>query len=88
MTDVEGLYRDLGDKESLIARIVVGDLKKLIASGSASAGMLPKLKSCISAVQGGVERAHILDGRMQHALLLEVFTPEGIGTMITMEPVL
>jgi acetylglutamate kinase len=88
LTDVEGLYRDLGDKESLIARIVVDDLKSLIASGSASSGMLPKLKSCISAVQGGVERAHILDGRMQHALLLEVFTPEGIGTMVTMEPVL
>ena len=87
LTDVEGLYRDLGDKDSLIARIIVNDLETLIESGSASAGMLPKLKSCISAIKGGVERAHILDGRMQHALLLEVFTPEGIGTMITMEPV-
>ncbi len=87
LTDVEGLYRDLGDKDSLIARIVVHDLEELITSGSASSGMLPKLRSCISAVRGGVERAHILDGRMQHALLLEVFTPEGIGTMITMEPV-
>ncbi|MDJ0953221.1 MAG: acetylglutamate kinase [Acidimicrobiia bacterium] len=88
LTDVEGLYRDLGDKDSLIARIIVKDLKDLIDSGSASSGMLPKLRSCISAVEGGVERAHILDGRMQHALLLEVFTPEGIGTMVTMEPVL
>jgi acetylglutamate kinase len=88
LTDVEGLYRDLGDKDSLIARIIVSDLSKLIQSGSASAGMIPKLRSCIAAVEGGVERAHILDGRMQHALLLEVFTPEGIGTMITMEPVL
>lgn len=87
LTDVEGLYRDLGDKDSLIARIVVAELVSLIDSGSASAGMLPKLRSCISAVNGGVERAHILDGRMQHALLLEVFTPEGIGTMVTMEPV-
>lgn len=87
LTDVEGLYRDLGDKDSLIARIVVEDLEELIRSGSASAGMLPKLRSCIDAVNGGVERAHILDGRMQHALLLEIFTPEGIGTMITMEPV-
>ena len=87
LTDVEGLYRDLGDKDSLIARIVVEDLQHLIESGSASAGMLPKLRSCVSAVEGGVERAHILDGRMQHALLLEVFTPEGIGTMVTMEPV-
>ncbi len=88
LTDVEGLYRDLGDKDSLIARIIVKDLRDLIDSGSASSGMLPKLRSCISAVEGGVERAHILDGRMQHALLLEVFTPEGIGTMVTMEPVL
>jgi acetylglutamate kinase len=87
LTDVEGLYRDLGDKDSLIARIVMPDLEKLIASGSVSLGMLPKLRSCISAIEGGVERAHILDGRMQHALLLEVFTPEGIGTMVTMEPV-
>jgi acetylglutamate kinase len=87
LTDVEGLYRDLGDKDSLIARIIMPDLEKLIASGSVSSGMLPKLRSCISAIDGGVERAHILDGRMQHALLLEVFTPEGIGTMVTMEPV-
>jgi acetylglutamate kinase len=87
LTDVEGLYRDLGDRDSLIARITVPDLEKLIVSGSVSAGMLPKLQSCISAVSGGVERAHILDGRMQHALLLEIFTPEGIGTMVTMEPV-
>ena len=85
LTDVEGLYRDLGDRDSLIQRIVAKDLEHLIESGSASAGMLPKLRSCISAVNGGVERAHILDGRMQHALLLEVFTPEGIGTMITRE---
>lgn len=87
LTDVEGLYRDLGDKDSLIARIVVPELIDLINGGSISAGMLPKLQSCISAIRGGVERAHILDGRMQHALLLEVFTPEGIGTMVTMEPV-
>jgi len=87
LTDVEGLYRDLGDKDSLIARIIVSELEKLIESGSASSGMLPKLESCMEAVRGGVERAHILDGRMQHALLLEVFTPEGIGTMVTMEPV-
>jgi acetylglutamate kinase len=87
LTDVEGLYRDLGDRDSLIQRIVAEELENLISSGSASAGMLPKLRSCISAVAGGVERAHILDGRMQHALLLEIFTPEGIGTMVTKEPV-
>ena len=54
-------------------------------SGSVSAGMLPKLKSCVDAIEAGVARTHILDGRVQHALLLEIFTPEGIGTMITVE---
>jgi acetylglutamate kinase len=87
LTDVAGLYRDLGDSDSLIARIIAPELEALIASGSASAGMVPKLRACLAAVRGGVERAHILDGRMQHALLLEIFTPEGIGTMITQEPV-
>ncbi len=85
LTDVEGLYGDLGDEDSLIQRIAVPELRALVESGSVSAGMLPKLESCIHAVGGGVARAHILDGRIQHALLLEIFTPEGIGTMITRE---
>lgn len=85
LTDVEGLYRDLGDEESLIQHISVTELEELVASGSVSSGMLPKLQSCVAAIKGGVARAHILDGRVQHALLLEIFTPEGIGTMITME---
>ena len=59
----------------------------MIDSGSVSSGMLPKLRSCVEAIDAGVERVHILDGRVQHALLLEVFTPEGIGTMVTKEPV-
>jgi len=83
LTDVEGLYRDLGDEDSLISRIDVAGLKDLVESGSASAGMLPKLESCIAALEAGVAQAHILDGRVQHALLLEIFTPEGIGTMVT-----
>ena len=87
LTDVEGLYRDLGDEDSLIARIVVPELQKLIDTGSVSAGMLPKLASCIEAIAGGIERVHILDGRVQHALLLEIFTPEGIGTMVTQDAV-
>lgn len=87
LTDVEGLYRDLGDDDSLISRITASDLDDLLASGSVSAGMLPKLKSCVAALRGGVDRVHILDGRMQHAVLLEIFTPDGIGTMITMEEV-
>lgn len=87
LTDVEGLYRDLGDEDSLIARITVPELRALIDGGTVSAGMLPKLASCIDAIEGGVLRTHILDGRVQHALLLEIFTPEGIGTMITEAPV-
>lgn len=83
LTDVEGLYRDLGDADSLISVIDVEGLRDLVASGSVSAGMLPKLESCIRAIDNGIERAHILDGRTQHALLLEIFTPEGIGTMVT-----
>ncbi len=83
LTDVEGLYRDLGDHNSLISRITTSELEELIDSGSVSAGMLPKLKACVRAVDGGVGQAHILDGRIQHSVLLEIFTPEGIGTMIT-----
>jgi acetylglutamate kinase len=85
LTDVEGLYRDLGDENSLVSRITSHELDELIDSGSVSAGMLPKLKSCVAAIAGGVEQVHILDGRVQHAVLLEVFTPEGIGTMVTAE---
>lgn len=87
LTDVEGLYRDLGDENSLIARITSPELRDLLDSGSVSAGMIPKLQSCHAAVEHGVESAHILDGRVQHALLLEIFTPEGIGTMITKVPI-
>jgi acetylglutamate kinase len=83
LTDVEGLYGDLGDHNSLISKITTSGLTELIDSGSISAGMLPKLKACVSAVDSGVQSAHILDGRIQHSLLLEVFTREGIGTMIT-----
>jgi len=85
LTDVEGLYRDLVDANSLISRLDLNGLRELVASGSISAGMLPKLRSCIEAIENGVEQAHILDGRVQHSLLLEIFTPEGIGTMITKE---
>jgi len=83
LTDVEGLYRDLDDEDSLIEAMFLDELRELLVSGSVSAGMLPKLESCIKALENGVPQAHILDGRIQHAVLLEVFTPEGIGTMIT-----
>lgn len=82
LTDVAGLYADFGDESSLISRIDVTGLEALLASGKVSEGMIPKLESCIDALRGGVTRAHILDGRIPHALLLEFFTREGIGTMI------
>ena len=82
LTDVEGLYRDLGDSDSLISRIDITGLEELLAGGSISKGMLPKLQSVVDAMKAGVQHSHILDGRVQHALLLEIFTPEGIGTMV------
>ena len=83
LTDVEGLYRNLGDEDSLIEEMVLSELREVLGSDSVSAGMLPKLESCVEALENGVPQAHILDGRIQHAVLLEIFTPEGIGTMIT-----
>lgn len=83
LTDVEGLYRNLADEDSLVSRITSREVEALIDGGSVSTGMLPKLRSSVAALRDGVEQVHILDGRMQHAVLLEIFTPEGIGTMIT-----
>lgn len=83
LTDIEGLYRNLGDEDSLVSRILTSEVEELVASGSVSTGMLPKLSSSVAALRDGVDQVHILDGRMQHAVLLEIFTPEGIGTMIT-----
>ncbi len=80
LTDVEGVYRDVNDPTSLLSQVTLAELEQLVEG--VSGGMLPKLRSCIAALQAGVHRAHILDGRLQHALLLEIFTPEGIGTMV------
>ncbi|MEZ5175039.1 MAG: acetylglutamate kinase [Acidimicrobiia bacterium] len=85
LTDVEGLYRDFGDNTSLISRISTPELFDFVESGAASAGMLPKIRASLAAIDAGVKQVHILDGRVQHALLLEIFTPEGIGTMVTPE---
>lgn len=82
ITDVAGLYRDLGDHGSLISRLTLHELEELLATGAVHSGMLPKLESCVRALRSGVPQAHILDGRTQHAVLLEVFTAEGIGTMV------
>jgi acetylglutamate kinase len=82
LTDVAGVYGNWPDESSLISRVVVDELEELVANGKASAGMIPKLESCIGALRNGVRRAHILDGRLPHALLLEFFTREGVGTMV------
>lgn len=82
LTDIEGLYRDINDKSSFISTIKVSEAKALIASGTLGGGMLPKLTNCTSAMEAGVNRVHILDGRIPHCLLLEIFTKEGIGTMM------
>ena len=83
LTDVEGLRRDVADPASLVPALGADELEALLADGSVGEGMIPKVASCLSAVRNGVGSAHILDGRAPHALLLEVFTEEGIGTMVT-----
>jgi acetylglutamate kinase len=80
LTDVEGLYADWPNSDDIISQISAEELAALIPT--LSSGMLPKMEACLRAVQGGVPRAHVLDGRVPHALLLEVFTTEGIGTMV------
>ena len=83
LTDIAGLRKDIDDASSLIQRISVTDLGALISDGTISGGMIPKIESCMQAVKGGVKSAHILDGRIAHVLLLELFTDQGVGTMIT-----
>ena len=83
LTDIEGLRRDVADAASLIRQTTADELDELIADGTIAGGMIPKVEACTHAVRNGVGRAHILDGRIAHVLLLEIFTDEGIGTMIT-----
>jgi acetylglutamate kinase len=82
LTDVAGIYAAWPDEASIIDRISIDDLEALVAAGAMSEGMIPKVESCLSALRSGVRRAHVLDGRLPHALLLEFFTDEGVGTMI------
>ncbi len=82
LTDIEGLYKDINDKSSFISRITASDAEALIAGGLIGGGMLPKLNNCTSAIENGVNRVHILDGRIPHCLLLEIFTNSGLGTAI------
>lgn len=80
LTDVEGLYADWPNRDSIIKRISESDLESMLPS--LESGMVPKMEACLRAVQGGVPRAHVIDGRLSHSVLLEVFTDEGIGTMV------
>ena len=82
LTDVEGVYRDFEDKNSLISEMTLEEAQDFVNSGTLGGGMLPKLQNCIDAIHEGVSRVHILDGRIPHCLLLEIFTDKGIGTAI------
>lgn len=82
LTDIEGLYRDFNDKSSLISEIKVSEAKELIAGGTIGGGMLPKLSNCIDAIEAGVSRVHIIDGRIPHSILMEIFSDRGVGTAI------
>ena len=82
LTDIEGVYKDPADKSTLISELTVSEARELIADGFIGGGMLPKLNNCMEAIEKGVSRVHILDGRIAHCLLLEIFTNKGIGTAI------
>ena len=85
LTDVRGLLRDPGDEETLIHVIRTQEVPALVEEGVISGGMIPKMKCCVDAIHGGVERVHILDGRIPHSILIELLSDEGIGTMMKKE---
>lgn len=85
LTDVDGLFRDMEDEESLISQLTKSEAEELLGSGTLSAGMIPKISSVVEALKGGVKEVHLLNGTFPHALLLEVFTDAGIGTMIVQD---
>ena len=82
LTDIEGVYKDPKDPETLISELTTSEAEQLMTEGYIGGGMLPKLQNCIDAINSGVSRVHILDGRIPHCLLLEIFTNKGIGTAI------
>ena len=82
LTDVDGIYRDRNDRTSLISSTTLEELEKMLKEGSIEGGMIPKVESIIRALKGGVDKAHIINGSREHAILLELFTKEGIGTMV------
>ena len=82
LTDTEGVYMDINDKASVISEMTVSEAQGLIEEGIIAGGMLPKIQNCMDAIKKGVSRVHILDGRIPHSILLEIFTNKGIGTAI------
>ena len=82
LTDIEGVLQDPNNPNTLISKIDTASAKELFENGVITGGMIPKLKNCLEAVQNDVKRVHILDGRLEHSLLIEIFTKKGVGTMI------
>jgi acetylglutamate kinase len=83
LTDVDGVRSDPADVGSTIPRLRADELDAMVAAGVATGGMVPKARACVAAVRAGVEAAHLLDGTVAHAVLLELFTDSGVGTMVT-----
>lgn len=82
LTDVEGVYKDFSDKDSLISQLRMSEAKEYIRSGVIEGGMIPKVEACLRALEAGANKAHIIDGRLAHSIILEIFTSRGIGTMV------
>lgn len=82
LTDVEGVYKDFADKSSLISQLHLEEAKAYIRSGVIDGGMIPKVEACLRALEAGAHKAHIIDGRLAHSIILEIFTSRGIGTMV------
>lgn len=82
LTDVEGVYQDFTDKGSLISQLRMDEAKEYIRSGVIDGGMIPKVEACLRAIEAGAHKAHIIDGRLAHSIILEIFTSRGIGTMV------
>ncbi|MGB7161370.1 MAG: acetylglutamate kinase [Tepidisphaeraceae bacterium] len=84
VSDTHGIYRDMSDPSSRVSHLTTGEIDEMVKSGVISKGMLPKVEACVQALQGGVNKTHIIDGRIPHALLLEIYTEAGIGTEIVL----
>jgi acetylglutamate kinase len=82
VSDTHGVRRDVNDADSWVSSLDEGQIREMVDSGVISGAMLPKVEACIAAIEGGVKKAHIIDGRIEHSLLLEIYTDEGIGTQI------